>query len=148
MWHCFKLRCVRNPGTFSARPRQSFALDFLNIPQSFLFTRSPSFQPCCHFQSVFSLAPILLQIKGVQLTFCDENVGCQVWLWGTDVPAPKFWLMKFLPDPGVSGVRSLGPGVSTSLQDLFETLLVWLWLMMIPSQYDWWCQYKAIPGNS
>ena len=92
MWHCFKLRCVRNPGTFSARPRQSFALDFLNIPQSFLFTRSPSFQPCCHFQSVFSLAPILLQIKGVQLTFCDENVGCQVWLWGTDSPAPKFWL--------------------------------------------------------
>ena len=74
MWHRFNLRCVRNPGTFSARPRQSFALDFLNIPQSFLFTRSPSFQPCCHFQSVFSLAPILLQIKGVQLTFCDENV--------------------------------------------------------------------------
>ena len=147
MWHCFKLRCVRNPGTFSARPRQSFALDFLNIPQSFLFTRSPSFQPCCHFQSVFSLAPILLQIKGVQLTFCDENVGCQVWLWGTDSPAPKFWLMKFLPDPGVSGVRSMGPGVSNSLQDHFETLLVWLWLMMIPSQYDWWCQYKAIPGN-
>ena len=32
-------------------------------------------------------------------------------------------------------------------QDLFETLLMWLWLMMIPTQYDWWCQYKAIPGN-
>ena len=28
--------------------------------------------------------------------------------------------MKFLPDPGVSGVRSLGPGVSNSLQDLCE----------------------------
>ena len=28
-----------------------------------------------------------------------------------------------------------------------ETLLMWLWLMMIPTQYDWWCQYKAIPGN-
>ena len=26
----------------------------------------------------------------------------------------------FLPDPGVSGVRYMGPGVSMSLQELFE----------------------------
>ena len=26
----------------------------------------------------------------------------------------------FLPDPGVSGVRSMGPGVSMSLQELFQ----------------------------
>ena len=31
---------------------------------------------------------------------------------------------------------------------LCETLLMWLWLMMIPTQYDWWCQLKAIPCNS
>ena len=31
---------------------------------------------------------------------------------------------KFLPDPGVSGVRSMGPGVHTSVQELCETLLM------------------------
>ena len=31
---------------------------------------------------------------------------------------------RFLPDPGVPGVRSMGPGLSMSLQDLFETLLM------------------------
>ena len=30
---------------------------------------------------------------------------------------------------------------------LCETLLMWLWLMMIPTQYNWWCQFKAIPCN-
>ena len=30
----------------------------------------------------------------------------------------------FLPDPGVSGVRSMGPGVSMSVRELFETLLM------------------------
>ena len=29
---------------------------------------------------------------------------------------------KFLPDPGVSGVRSMGPGLCTSVQHLFENL--------------------------
>ena len=41
-------------------------------------------------------------------------------------------LFAFLPDPCVSGVQSMGPGVST--QALVETLLMWLWLMMIPTQ--------------
>ena len=41
----------------------------------------------------------------------------------------------------VSLSMSLPPG-------LCETLLMWLWLMMIPTQYDWWCQFKAIPCNS
>ena len=40
------------------------------------------------------------------------------------------FLLLFLPGPGVSGVRSMGPGVCLSLQELFETLL-----MMIPIQY-------------
>ena len=34
------------------------------------------------------------------------------------------------------------------LQDLFETLQMLLWLMMIPTQYYWWCQYEANPGYS
>ena len=55
--------------------------------------------------------------------------------------------INFLPDPGVSGVRSMGPGVSIYVQELCETLLMWLWLMMISTQYYWWCQYKVIPGN-
>ena len=56
----------------------------------------------------------------------------------------------FLPDPGVSGVRSMGPNVGNSLHPraFVETLLMWLWLIIIATQYDWWCQYKAIPGNS
>ena len=33
-----------------------------------------------------------------------------------------------------------------SVRHFFETLLMWLWLMMIPTEYYWWCQYKAIPG--
>ena len=47
---------------------------------------------------------------------------------------PKTWLIAnkspeithfaFLPDPGVSGVRSMGPGVHTSVQELCETLLM------------------------
>ena len=37
---------------------------------------------------------------------------------------------------------SLGSG----LWELFEHLLMRFWLMMIPTQYCWWCQYKAIPG--
>ena len=41
----------------------------------------------------------------------------------------------FLPEPAVSGVRSMGPGVPPYIQHLFETLLMWLWLMMIPTQY-------------
>ena len=43
---------------------------------------------------------------------------------------------SFLPDPGVSGIRSMGPGVSNYLHPtpLVETLLMWLWLMMIPTQ--------------
>ena len=27
-----------------------------------------------------------------------------------------------------------------SVTHVFETLLMWLWLMMIPTQYYWWCQ--------
>ena len=46
--------------------------------------------------------------------------------------------------------ESLGSGlwvsVSLSMSHMFfDTLLMWLWLMMI-TQYYWWCQYKAIPG--
>ena len=45
----------------------------------------------------------------------------------------------FLPDPGVSGVRSMGPSLSMSvhtyIQELCETLLMLLWLMMIPTEY-------------
>ena len=54
----------------------------------------------------------------------------------------------FLPDPGVSGVRSMGPGLSmyVTTRALVETLLIWPCLMMKPTQYNWWCQYKAIPG--
>ena len=53
----------------------------------------------------------------------------------------NYIFLDFLPDPGVSGVRSIGPGVCTSLRiralpkPLVETLLMWLWLMMIPTQY-------------
>ena len=49
---------------------------------------------------------------------------------------------------------SLGSGLwvpvylPTYIQELCETLLMWLWLMMIPTQNDWWCQFKAIPCNS
>ena len=32
--------------------------------------------------------------------------------------------LLFLPDPGVSGVRSMGPGLSNSVQILCETLLM------------------------
>ena len=47
--------------------------------------------------------------------------------------------VNLLPDPGVSGVRSMGPGVCTSLRTrtlwkFVESLLMWLWLMMIPTQ--------------
>ena len=64
------------------------------------------------------------------------------------VPPFMVRVLWFLPDPGVSGVRSMGPGVSNYIQDLLETLLMWLWLMMIPTQYYWWCQYNTIPGYS
>ena len=43
---------------------------------------------------------------------------------------------------------SLGSGLwvpvslTPSVQHLFETSLMWLWLMMIPTQYDWWCNIK------
>ena len=33
-------------------------------------------------------------------------------------------IFSFLPDPGVSGVRSMGPGLSMSVRELFETLLM------------------------
>ena len=49
-------------------------------------------------------------------------------------------LYVFLPDQGVPGVWSMGLGLSNSVQDLFETLLMWLWLMMIPLNTNWWCQ--------
>ena len=41
----------------------------------------------------------------------------------------------FLWDPGQAGVRSLGPNVSLSLCHLVETLLTWLWLMKMLTQY-------------
>ena len=49
---------------------------------------------------------------------------------------------------------SLGSGLRVPvslchyIRELCETLLMWLWLMMIPTQYYWWCQYKTIPGYS
>ena len=46
----------------------------------------------------------------------------------------------------VYGSRSLY--LTPYIRQLCETLLMWLWLMMIPTQYDWWCQFKAIPCNS
>ena len=42
----------------------------------------------------------------------------------------------FLPDPGVPGVRSMGPGVCLYVRQIFETLLMLLWLMILPTQYD------------
>ena len=53
-----------------------------------------------------------------------------------------------LPYPGVPGVRSMRLYVSLCHWPLVKTLLMSLWLMMIPTQYDWWCQFKAIPCNS
>ena len=58
----------------------------------------------------------------------------------TDTSPHVFWIMSM----GLWVSASL----STYIQHLFETLLMWLWLMMIPTPYNWWCQYKAIPGNS
>ena len=34
------------------------------------------------------------------------------------------YTIRFLPDPGVSGVRSMGLGLSMSVTDVFETLLM------------------------
>ena len=42
------------------------------------------------------------------------------WLHVKEHQALKVLSHFFLPDPGVSGVRSMGPGVSMSLQELFE----------------------------
>ena len=52
----------------------------------------------------------------------------------------KYWnfvdqILYFLSDPGIPGVRSMGPGVWNWLTDVFETLLSWLCLMKIPTQY-------------
>ena len=44
-------------------------------------------------------------------------------------------LSHFLSDPGVPGVRSMGPVVSHKLSYLVQTKLMWLWVMKIRTQY-------------
>ena len=45
-------------------------------------------------------------------------------------------IIKFLSDPGVPGVRSMGPDLTKWLQHYVEIWLMWLWLMRIATQYQ------------
>ena len=58
-----------------------------------------------------------------------------IWSW------PPFYRTQVSLGSGLLVLVSL----SKYIQELFETLLMWLWLMMITTQNYWWCQYKAVP---
>ena len=51
---------------------------------------------------------------------CNRNINSRLYCFRKKCTEFR----AFLPDPGVSGVRSMGHGVFTSLQHLFETLLM------------------------
>ena len=48
---------------------------------------------------------------------------------------------RFLSDPGIPGVRSMGPSVAKSLNDVLLAYLMCLWLIL--ADYT----NRAIPGN-
>ena len=99
----------------------------------------------------------------VMASFCPDHhsLGCSVWKGGVRSHVLEvfetislkymqcvsflslyvFQCVSFLLDPGVPGVRSMGPGLSMSLQDLWLRLCWcdsgWCWYQLDAS---WWCQ--------
>ena len=88
------------------------------------FSRSEVHRVTLFPVTMFSFTPGMLR---EERCFCGVCSAFVVFLFA----------LMFLPDPGVSGVRSMGPGLSNSVhtRPLVETLLMWLWLMMITTQY-------------
>ena len=91
------------------------------------------------------------------------------WLWNLKMlhqhsrkkQSPPF--SAFLPDPSVPGMWSMGPLLirqcvtGRGFWDLTD-IIMWLWLMKISTQYNWWYQghcrgerefpFPVIPGNT
>ena len=69
------------------------------------------------------------------LPFLKTRVN--LWTKKTTFQLGLSWRSKtFLSDPGVPGVRSMGPDVTHSLTDYLQTELMRLWLMMSATQYQ------------
>ena len=78
---------------------------------------------------------VFLKIKSTSSMRVIEKHGWEVWIYGSRNHNPGQQINFYRTQVSLGSGLWVPASLTTYIQDLCETLLMWLWLMMKPTQY-------------